>query len=191
MIRPNVDYHIKQCDLHPHSSDNSVIITVDTLSDDDIQLFPSVLIHISLRNLGLPYIRDLIQGQLIRRRWLGPEISMTATQLGFSSTELLRDPLVGHHWFFVHRQNRYSTPIEIQVLSRMVQRGKMNKDDLTSPKMETESCLICLDNFVFDDGSSSKHGVPTRMTCSHVFHDGCLLEWFQRKDTCPLCRTLL
>lgn len=216
--RPSVDYHIKQLDISPPSaSDNSsILIIVDTLSDDDIQLFPSVIFHISLRSLGLPHIRDLIQGQLIRRSWLGPEISTAATQLGFSSTELLRDPLVIHRWLSDYLaphisdlaselgfgRNGFSVSIVVkivtqstskyEVLSRMVQQGKMmNREELKSSQTQTEPCSICLNNLVFDDGSSSKHGVPTRLTCSHVFHDGCLLEWFQRKDTCPLCRTLL
>ncbi|XP_009126090.1 E3 ubiquitin-protein ligase RING1-like [Brassica rapa] len=68
----------------------------------------------------------------------------------------------------------------------MVQLGKMSKEELKTSKMETEPCSICLDSFV-----SGKHGVSTRMTCSHVFHEKCLLVWFQRRNTCPLCRTVL
>ena len=24
--------------------------------------------------------------------------------------------------------------------------------------------------------------------CKHIFHDGCLKEWLEQRDTCPLCR---
>ncbi|CAH8390103.1 unnamed protein product [Eruca vesicaria subsp. sativa] len=208
MIRPNVNYHIKQCDIRPSSSDNSIIIIiVDTLSDDDIQIFPSVLIHISLRSLSLPYIRDLIQGQLIRCHWLGPYILEASTQLGFSSTEILRDPLVSHRCLSDYLaphisdlatklgfgRNCFSivvkiitqSPLKYVVFLRIVQLGKMDREDMMrSRKMETESCSICLDN----PSSGSKHGVPTHMSCSHIFHDGCLLEWFQRKNSCPCVR---
>ncbi|KAF3513325.1 hypothetical protein F2Q69_00002654, partial [Brassica cretica] len=197
MIRPDVDYHIKHLDIRPPpSSGNSIFINVDTLSDGDIQLVPSVLIHISLRSLSLPYIRDLIQGQLTRRGWLGPEISTAATQLGFSHSELLQDPPVTHRWLSDYLAPRISdlatelgygrngfclsivvkiitqSPFKYEVLSRMVQQGKTNTEELKSSQMETESCSICLDNLVSDDGSSSKRGVPTRITSSHVFHDG-------------------
>ena len=197
MIRPDVDYHIKHLDIRPPpSSGNSIFINVDTLSDGDIQLVPSVLIHISLRSLSLPYIRDLIQGQLTRRGWLGPEISTAATQLGFSPSGLLQDPPVTHRWLSDYLAPRISdlatelgygrngfclsivvkiitqSPFKYEVLSRMVQQGKTNTEELKSSQMETESCSICLDNLVSDDGSSSKRGVPTRITSSHVFHDG-------------------
>ncbi|CAF1991736.1 unnamed protein product [Brassica oleracea var. botrytis] len=150
MIRPNVDYHIKHLDIRPPpSSGNSIFINVDTLSDGDIQLVPSVLIHISL-----PYIRDLIQA---------PRISDLATELGY-----------GRNGFCLSIVVKIITqsPFKYEVLSRMVQQGKTNTEELKSSQMETESCSICLDNLVSDDGSSSKRGVPTRITSSHVFHHG-------------------
>ncbi|KAH0890483.1 hypothetical protein HID58_052912, partial [Brassica napus] len=173
MIRPDVDYHIKHLDIRPPpSSGNSIFINVDTLSDGDIQLVPSS-IHL------------YIQGQLTRRGWLGPEISTAATQLGFSPSGLLQDPPVTHRWLSDYLAPRISdlatelgygrngfclsivvkiitqSPFKYEVLSRMVQQGKTNTEELKSSQMETESCSICLDNLVSDDGSSSKRGVPT------------------------------
>ncbi|CAN6808873.1 unnamed protein product, partial [Brassica oleracea] len=168
MIRPDVDYHIKHLDIRPPpSSGNSIFINVDTLSDGDIQLVPSVLIHISLRSLSLPYIRDLIQDPPVTHRWLSdylaPRISDLATELGY-----------GRNGFCLSIVVKIITqsPFKYEVLSRMVQQGKTNTEELKSSQMETESCSICLDNLVSDDGSSSKRGVPTRITSSHVFHDG-------------------
>lgn len=91
MIRPNVDYHIKHLDIRPPpSSGNSIFINVDTLSDGDIQLVPSVLIHISL-----PYIRDLIQGQLTRReRSLRPQPNLGLAPVSFFKIHPL--PTVGY-----------------------------------------------------------------------------------------------
>ncbi|CAF4605472.1 unnamed protein product, partial [Rotaria magnacalcarata] len=28
-----------------------------------------------------------------------------------------------------------------------------------------------------------------RLTCQHIFHKNCLRSWFQRQQTCPICRT--
>ncbi|XP_013594827.1 uncharacterized protein LOC106378079 [Brassica napus] len=171
MIRPNVDYHIKHLDIRPPpSSGNSIFINVDTLSDGDIQLVPSVLIHISL-----PYIRDLIQGQLTRReRSLRPQPNLGLAPVSFFKIHPLPTVGYGRNGFCLSIVVKIITqsPFKYEVLSRMVQQGKTNTEELKSSQMETESCSICLDNLVSDDGSSSKRGVPTRITSSHVFHHG-------------------
>lgn len=46
-------------------------------------------------------------------------------------------------------------------------------------------CAICLEQL-----GSDTHGC-LRMACSHAFHRGCLLEWLDSSDTCPLCRDRL
>ncbi|KAG2312330.1 hypothetical protein Bca52824_023887 [Brassica carinata] len=75
-------------------------------------------------------------------------------------------------------------------ITRVVLLGKMGGEEIKSLKMEkTESCLICL--YDLSGFSSSKRGAATRMNCSHIFHCRCLLKWLQRKNTCPLCWTVL
>ncbi|CDY38135.1 BnaC02g06380D [Brassica napus] len=183
MIRPHVELSDFKHERRSGSYPNSIIIVVDTISDE-IQVSPSVRVDISLPSfLGRHHIRRLIQDQLINRlchRWLSdrlaPEISEIAATLGFGCNGLIVTITV----------NITPSPSKEEVLRRMVQLGKVSKEELKTSKMETEPCSICLDNFV-----SSKHGVSTRMTCSHVFHEKCLLVWFQRKNTCPLCRTVL
>ena len=44
----------------------------------------------------------------------------------------------------------------------------------------TEECSICLDNF--DDTDS------LTLPCGHTFHTCCILEWFDKQMTCPVCR---
>ncbi|XP_009114633.2 uncharacterized protein LOC103839902 [Brassica rapa] len=209
MIRPRVELSDLKHERRSGSYVNSIIIVVDTISDE-IQVSPSVRVDISLPSfLGRHRIRRLIQDQLINRRWLSPKISRTATKLGFSRREVLQDQFASHRWLSDKLAPGISeiaarlgfgcnglivtitvkiipSPLKEEVLTRMVQLGKMRKEELKTSKMETEPCSICLDNLVSD-----KHGVSTRMTCSHVFHEKCLLVWFQRKNTCPLCRTVL
>uniref|UniRef100_A0A0D3AJA8 RING-type domain-containing protein n=2 Tax=Brassica oleracea var. oleracea TaxID=109376 RepID=A0A0D3AJA8_BRAOL len=209
MIRPHVELSDFKHERRSGSYPNSIIIVVDTISDE-IQVSPSVRVDISLPSfLGRHHIRRLIQDQLINRLWLSPKISRTATKLGFSRREVLQDQFASHRWLSDRLAPEISeiaatlgfgcnglivtitvnitpSPSKEEVLRRMVQLGKVSKEELKTSKMETEPCSICLDNFV-----SSKHGVSTRMTCSHVFHEKCLLVWFQRKNTCPLCRTVL
>ena len=53
---------------------------------------------------------------------------------------------------------------------------------------DEDVCPICLDNFEVGDivmWSRHNHG-----SCSHVFHEDCLLQWLleQRENECPTCR---
>jgi hypothetical protein len=42
-------------------------------------------------------------------------------------------------------------------------------------------CIICYDKF--KNGESAK-----QLACNHLYHSHCLLEWFSRKISCPICR---
>lgn len=47
---------------------------------------------------------------------------------------------------------------------------------------ENSQCAVCQD-------SIAQNEFVRRLTaCQHTFHDGCLITWFQRHSTCPLCR---
>jgi hypothetical protein len=45
---------------------------------------------------------------------------------------------------------------------------------------EVEECIICFKDF------SSKEKIKLR--CNHSFHKRCILNWFERRKTCPICR---
>ncbi|CEF71110.1 Zinc finger, RING-type domain and Zinc finger, RING/FYVE/PHD-type domain-containing protein [Strongyloides ratti] len=54
---------------------------------------------------------------------------------------------------------------------------------IPSPEdLEKDSqCGICYSNFM----------KPLKLECNHIFCKECISTWFDRKDTCPLCRTLV
>ncbi|XP_059654804.1 E3 ubiquitin ligase BIG BROTHER-related-like [Cornus florida] len=56
----------------------------------------------------------------------------------------------------------------IQALDKL----KSSPDDL---------CTICLENF--SDGDLS-----TRMPCSHIYHEHCIVQWLNTNHSCPVCR---
>ena len=44
---------------------------------------------------------------------------------------------------------------------------------------DNECCCICLEKF--DDNHVT-------LPCKHHYHENCILEWFDKKSNCPLCR---
>ena len=42
-------------------------------------------------------------------------------------------------------------------------------------------CSLCLENFI-------PLSIVTDLTCSHLFHHNCLVQWIVRRNSCPLCR---
>jgi hypothetical protein len=52
---------------------------------------------------------------------------------------------------------------------------------MSVPALSTPSdaCAICMDVLQKED---------KKMSCSHIFHEACINEWFKTSNTCPLCR---
>lgn len=50
-----------------------------------------------------------------------------------------------------------------------------------NPESKTKECSICLVDFEETDD-------VVELKCSHVFHQGCIVEWSDRKPECPNCR---
>lgn len=190
---------INRKELSP-SQPNSVIVVIDTKSEEifenpttghqtrrrPTQVSPTFLIDINLRSSSLDHIRTLLHDRLVGYPWgclcdiLATEISTEAINLGFGRNgfTLTMTVTVTYQIVFVTSN--------VEKSLRMVLLGRVKAEELKSLKMDTESCSICLENL-----SGPKPIGLTRMACSHVFHNRCLLEWLKRKNTCPLCRTEL
>ena len=46
-------------------------------------------------------------------------------------------------------------------------------------KFNNDECCICFQKFNNDN---------YQMPCKHNFHQKCILDWFDKKKNCPLCR---
>ncbi|WZZ88261.1 uncharacterized protein LOC106358545 [Brassica napus] len=169
-----------------------------TLTGRFVLLSPPVLIDFNLSSLSNSYIQELLRDNLARgHHWLcedlAADISSEAEELGFGRNGF---SLTFSIEITYERVVAMSDPPPDDglflrtVLSKLVVLGKIDREEHESlTNMETESsCSICLDNLY---GSSSIHGSATLMNCSHVFHERCLSDWLQRKNTCPMCRTVL
>jgi len=54
-----------------------------------------------------------------------------------------------------------------------------------SSTIDDSSCPICLEDYCGDQLVVSSN------RCKHIFHKECVLEWLEKRETCPCCRILL
>lgn len=47
------------------------------------------------------------------------------------------------------------------------------------PTLTVELCAVC---------RGEMKTVASEMACGHIFHRHCIIEWFQTKNQCPMCR---
>ncbi|KAI5948652.1 HRD1 [Candida theae] len=86
-----------------------------------------------------------------------------------------------------------------QLLSLIESSKRLDTQLLNATKEDLErsdnSCLICLDDMysveeyhrLFKKPQAPRR-VPKKLQCNHILHLGCLKEWLERSDSCPLCR---
>lgn len=63
-------------------------------------------------------------------------------------------------------------------------------DNIRDQLGDGECCSICLEEFLCDGINKSKN-MLVRFRCTHLYHQTCILQWLDQKDSCPLCRRQL
>ncbi|KAM1041720.1 hypothetical protein TB2_030415 [Malus domestica] len=58
----------------------------------------------------------------------------------------------------------------------------LNLEDAGSPEKESDSCIICQDNYK----NREKIGI---LRCGHEYHASCLKKWLLVKNVCPICKS--
>ena len=61
---------------------------------------------------------------------------------------------------------------------------KNKSPNLKLYKLVKPTCSICLDEIEI------KNGLKIR-SCGHIFHKDCISEWVDKRNNCPLCRTVV
>mmetsp|Transcript_23565 Transcript_23565/g.41703 ORF Transcript_23565/g.41703 Transcript_23565/m.41703 type:complete len:310 (-) Transcript_23565:198-1127(-) len=89
---------------------------------------------------------------------------------------------------WLQRRSRYPIGVDAAlIVARTMDEVKFDTAvhrDLLDEKGEVESCSVCQEPF-------DNKKIIRRTPCGHLFHDACLVAWYQRKPTCPLCRSNL
>ncbi|CAF0855184.1 unnamed protein product [Adineta ricciae] len=68
---------------------------------------------------------------------------------------------------------------------RAIQNLNTMYPDLTADELANvadTTCIICREDMQVQQSIK-------RLACQHIFHKNCLRSWFQRQQTCPICRT--
>ncbi|KAI3891587.1 hypothetical protein MKX03_033134 [Papaver bracteatum] len=90
--------------------------------------------------------------------------------------------MIADLWLGAHEnQKDIASRSAIDELRRENYSYESGGDDHTKNKVDTSACVICMDKF--------EAGTPvTYMSCSHIFHEVCLVPWLQENYSYPLCR---
>jgi hypothetical protein len=81
------------------------------------------------------------------------------------------------------RQRRCQPPAE---QARIIVES-LPKPDANSVIYESESCIICMDDFVKEAEVDEKMKIAT-LLCGHQFHTSCISTWIIQQGRCPVCR---
>ena len=78
------------------------------------------------------------------------------------------------------RANAWADPVIVRPTAQAIAAG--TEPILGSSLAENTTCAICQDTIIPTD--------PARrlLACEHVYHRGCIDEWFRRSVYCPSCR---
>ena len=67
---------------------------------------------------------------------------------------------------------------------------RKRKEELSKPikkeyivvnkEFENNECIICLEKMIKNDHIKI-------LECGHIYHNKCIIEWFNRVNECPLC----
>lgn len=80
-------------------------------------------------------------------------------------------------------QNEENFPVEKNIINKL-NHFKMEKKlckENEQGKIEFPKCTVCL--MEINEGMDS-----ISLPCEHIFHDNCIIQWFEIHNTCPLCR---
>ena len=54
----------------------------------------------------------------------------------------------------------------------------MYGESVSLQSLRDSTCSVCMDELK----------CPIKLSCGHVFCEACIAQWFEKEDTCPLCR---
>ncbi|KAK7394843.1 hypothetical protein VNO78_15384 [Psophocarpus tetragonolobus] len=152
------------------------------------------------------FVNNLLKGLSVPRKFfIGHDCDMVQTLSTWLCNSILQRPRVDVKFFRVFimvRKTRcdykvVSTPFFFQgeealpskrFVKRMACKGGKHCFPAGATTLEIipfhgqeDECPICFKPFNF-------HHPAARLPCSHAFHNHCVLAWFVKKATCPICR---
>lgn len=72
-------------------------------------------------------------------------------------------------------------PVENDVLNAL---NEFPLEGVQKMPADKKNCVICLTDFQEGDKAII-------LPCTHLFHSECIRNWFQRNNTCPICKHVI
>ena len=69
----------------------------------------------------------------------------------------------------------------INILNNLYKDNTLLKETLYIENNEPHMCSVCLEEY----NSNTKICI---LPCGHIYHKKCILEWYNKDKSCPLCR---
>jgi hypothetical protein len=83
-----------------------------------------------------------------------------------------------------HKERQKERRIKQLVIRRLTSVDDNFLNDNILNDNSLNGCIICLDKYV-------KNDTLIELSCTHNFHEACILPWIKDNNTCPHCRRII
>jgi hypothetical protein len=131
----------------------------------------------------MPPINNMIQPMNDMMPFNNRNNVMNVNNINYISNNLLnseRNPILIPNNNINQNNNNNKNELKIQLFKELDEFQYKNKDKFNDAITEDE-CPICLCKYKITDKIKE-------LPCRHIFHKKCLKQWFQRSDSCPICK---
>ena len=66
-----------------------------------------------------------------------------------------------------------------------------NEQQINNYDIENNECCICLNTEYESSIYRLKDVISTNCLCNGYFHKECLVKWLNKKNSCPICRSII
>jgi len=112
------------------------------------------------------------------------EINISSDSNGFTLRELIK--YIKNLYEYIYEEEERTSTQHVYQLKKYCY--SCNQKDISNYINnyqiidDSGECSICYSNYTVDEK-------VTKLRCNHIYHNGCVEEWFKTSGTCPLCRS--
>lgn len=124
---------------------------------------------------------DEIFNEVLENAILDYMQAINLSNLFISSSETFMNTIMNNNRSYEHVLNEsFENQPQMERTDHIVEVETFKYSDIKN-EIDDKDCSICLNEFDDDCEISI-------LTCTHIFHKDCLIEWGKYKQSCPVCR---